>query len=53
MRFVSGRPLEKPNIMLVHCIKNGNKELRLLDPLYVHCADGSYSEEILKIYEKK
>ena len=53
MRFVSGRPLEKPNIMLVHCIKNGNKELRLLDPMYVHCADGSYSEEILKIYEKK
>ncbi|MCI5688962.1 MAG: tRNA1(Val) (adenine(37)-N6)-methyltransferase [Emergencia sp.] len=53
MRFVSGKPMEKPNIILVHCVKNGNRELRLLDPLYVHREDGSYSEEILKIYEKK
>ncbi|MEY8369522.1 tRNA1(Val) (adenine(37)-N6)-methyltransferase [Anaerovoracaceae bacterium 42-11] len=53
MRFVSGKPLEKPNIILVHCVKHGNRELRFLHPLYVHNEDGSYSEEVLKIYEKK
>lgn len=52
MRFISGKPLEKPNIILVHCVKNGKRELRLLEPLYVHNEDGSYAEEILKIYEK-
>ena len=52
MRFVSGKPMEKPNIVLIHCVKNGNRELKLLDPLYVHQENGRYSDEILKIYEK-
>ncbi len=52
MRFVSGKPMEKPNIVLIHCVKNGNRELKLLDPLYVHQENGTYSDEILKIYEK-
>lgn len=50
--FVSGKPLEKPNIILIHCTKNGNPELRILDPLSVHNEDGSYSQQILKLYEK-
>lgn len=50
--FVSGKPLEKPNIILVHCTKNANRELRILDPLFVHNENGSYSQEILKLYEK-
>ncbi len=52
MRFVSGKPFERPNLLLVHCVKHGNPELRMLDPLFVHENDGAYSEEILKIYEK-
>lgn len=51
--FVSGKPMEKPNIVLIHCVKNGNRELKLLDPLYVHQENGRYSDEILKIYEKQ
>lgn len=52
MRFVSGKPGEIPNILLVHCTKNGNKELKILTPLAVHEENGNYSQEILKIYEK-
>ena len=52
LRFVSGKPMEKPNILLVHCVKYGNAELRVLEPLAVHNNDGSYTSEILKIYEK-
>lgn len=52
LRFVSGKPGEIPNILLVHCIKNGNRELKILEPLAVHDEDGKYSGKILKIYEK-
>ena len=52
LRFVSGKPMEKPNIMLVHCVKHGRPELKVLPPLAVHNEDGSYTEEILNIYEK-
>ena len=52
LRFVSGKPMEKPNILLVHCVKYGNPELKILPPLAVHNEDGSYTNEILKIYEK-
>lgn len=52
MCFVSGKPLETPNILLVHCVKNGNRELKLRQPLWVHDTDGGYSEEILRLYEK-
>ena len=53
IRFVSGKPMEKPNILLIHCVKRGNPELKFLPPLAVHNTDGSYTDEILKIYEKK
>lgn len=53
MCFVSGKPMEKPNILLVHCVKGGNSELRILKPLSVHTENGDYSEEILKLYEKR
>ena len=52
LRFVSGKPMEKPNILLVHCVKYGNPELKILSPLAVHNENGSYTNEILKIYEK-
>ena len=53
VRFVSGKPMEKPNILLIHCVKHGKPELRFLPPLAVHNDDGSYTDEILKIYEKE
>lgn len=52
MVFVSGKPTSVPNILLVRCVKNGKRELRIAKPMYVHNEDGSYSKRILKIYEK-
>lgn len=52
IRFVSGKPDEKPNLMLIHCVKGGNPQLRIEDPLWIHEKSGEYSAEILKIYEK-
>ncbi len=52
MLFVSGKPETAPNILLMRCVKNGKRQLRIAQPLYVHNEDGSYSERILKIYEK-
>lgn len=50
--FVSGKPSAAPNILLARCVKNGGTELRIAEPVYVHNEDGSYSDVILKIYEK-
>ncbi|MFQ9893212.1 MAG: tRNA1(Val) (adenine(37)-N6)-methyltransferase [Emergencia sp.] len=52
LRFVSGKPMEKPNILLVHCVKNGNPELKFLNPAYIHDADGSYCPWVMKLYER-
>lgn len=52
IRFVSPRSGEAPNILLIHCSKNGNPELKVMDPLWVYDGAG-YSEEIEEIYERK
>ena len=52
LRFVSGKPMEKPNILLVHCVRNGKRQLKILEPLAVRNEDGSYTDEICRIYEK-
>jgi len=52
LRFVAPRKGESANIVLVHCVKNGGAELKILDDLYVYEEQGVYSEEINKIYER-
>ncbi|MDO4545596.1 MAG: tRNA1(Val) (adenine(37)-N6)-methyltransferase [Bacillota bacterium] len=52
MRMVAPKQGEIPNIVLVHCVKNGGKELRLMKDLYIYEEDGSYSRQIEKIYER-
>ena len=53
MVFVSGKPKEKPNIVLMHCVRNGSRGLRILPELYVREPDGSFSREMLKLYERE
>lgn len=53
IRFVSPHRGEIPNIVLIHCIRSGGRELRFLDELCVYHADGSYTDEIEKIYERQ
>lgn len=53
LMFVHPNKNKKPNLLLVKCIKAAKPELKLLDPLYVYNEDGSYTDEIYKIYSKE
>ncbi|HWQ77419.1 MAG TPA: tRNA1(Val) (adenine(37)-N6)-methyltransferase [Anaerovoracaceae bacterium] len=52
LRLVSPNKDTVPNILLIHCVKHGRPELKFLDSLYVYNEDGSYTEEILRLYER-
>ena len=39
-------------MILIKATKNGNKYLKVDAPLYIYEEDGSYTKEILKIYNK-
>ena len=51
LRFIYPKEESKSNLILVEGRKNGSVGLTVLPPLYVHNADGSYKEEILKMFE--
>ncbi len=53
LRFVHPNKNKKPNIVLIQCVKHGGTELKFMDPLYVYNEDGSYTEDIHRIYGRK
>ena len=53
LQFISPKLGEIPNILLVHCVKNGGQELKILKPLHVYTQDGKYSKEVLSMYERE
>ena len=53
MRMVAPKAGEAPNIVLIHCSAGGGKELKNLSTLYVYNSDGTYTEDIERIYERK
>lgn len=52
IRFVHSKTKEKPNLVLIRCVKNGNEFLKIDKPLIVYNDDGLYTDEILEIYHK-
>lgn len=52
LRFVAPRQGKAANIVLVHCVKNGGTELKILPELYVYGQGSDYSHEIQRIYER-
>ncbi len=50
LQFVSPNREGKPNILLVHMVKGGGRETKMLPPLYVYDLDGNYTPELLKAY---
>lgn len=52
MRYVSPKVGKNPNILLIKAVKNGGPEVTIREPLYVYNNDGSYTDEILRIYER-
>ena len=53
IRFVYPKNNKKANMVLIKGVKNGNPFLEYEDNLIVYNEDGSYTDEILKIYNKK
>lgn len=51
LRFIYPKLNTESNMVLIEGRKNGGVGLKLLPPLYAHNADGSYSKEILEMFE--
>ena len=53
IKFVHPKKDKAPNLILVKGIKNAKPFLKIEEPLYVYNEKEEYSEEIMKIYNKK
>ena len=53
IRFVYPKINEQANLVLIKAVKNANKFLKIEKPLIVYKENGEYTDEILKIYNKK
>ena len=53
IRFVYPNKSKKTNLVLIKGVKNGNVFLQYDSNLYVYNEDGTYTDEILKIYNKE
>ncbi|MDD3187389.1 MAG: tRNA1(Val) (adenine(37)-N6)-methyltransferase [Bacilli bacterium] len=51
VRFVYPKIGKEANILLIEGKKNGRPGLKILDPLYVHSDDGSYTFEVEKFFK--
>lgn len=52
IRFVYSKIDKAPNQVLVKAVKNAGKFLKIEKPLIIYNNDGTYTEEILKIYDR-
>ena len=52
IKFISPKVSKEPNLVLIKGIKNAKDFLKFDNILYVYNEDGSYTDEILKIYGK-
>ena len=50
MRFISGKPGEEPNILVIVGIKGGRNELKILPEMSVRNVDGSFTEDMMAAY---
>ncbi len=53
IRFVHPSIGKRPNLLLIEGARGGNKELKFMDPLYIHDEKGEYTEEIHRIYGRR
>ena len=51
MCFVSPNVETKPNILLVHMVKGGGRQLKMLPPFYVYDMDGNYTPQLRETYK--
>ena len=53
IRFVHSKAGEKPKLILIRCVKDAKEYLKIENPLFIYDNNGEYTDEILKIYNKK
>ena len=53
MRLVHPQPYKKANLILVRGIRGARPYFKILEPLYVYNPDGSYTDEINRIYHRE
>lgn len=51
IQFIYPKQGSSANVLLIEGSKNGKPGLKILDPLYVHNKDGSYTKEVKKLFE--
>lgn len=51
IRFVHPKSGEKPNMVLIRASKYGRPELKFDPPLYIYNEEGTYTDDVYKIYE--
>ena len=52
IKFVQPSSSKSPNLVLIKATKNAKPFLKVDKPLYIYNSDGTYTEELLKIYNK-
>lgn len=52
IRFIYPKKGKESNLVLIDGHKNGNSGLKILPPLYIHNSDGTYTDEVLKMFGK-
>ena len=52
VRFIYPKENTESNLFMLEAVKNGKVGLKLESPLYVHNNDGSYKDEILKMFNE-
>lgn len=53
IRFVYSNMNSDSKLVMIEAVKNGKASIKVEKPLYVYNDDGTYTDEILKIYNKK
>ncbi len=53
IRFVHPNINKKPNMVLIKAVKGAREFLNVQEPLFVYKQDGTYTDEILRIYNKE
>ena len=53
IRLIYPKEDKESNLFMIEAVKDGKCGVKFLKPLYVHNEDGSYKEEIIKIFKNK
>ena len=53
IQFIYPKENKESNLFLIEAIKDGKCGVKILEPFYIHNEDGSYKENVIKIFKNK